>query len=162
PADDLSDADGVAILSFRQAQAIARERMVAKAHASAKLTVADVLEAYVKTLSPRAAADARRRAFALILPALGTREAASLTADDINDWHRAMAASGIRLRTGKDATTQKFGDKPTSDDDHRRRQASANRVLTALKAALNRAFADGKVPSDAAWRKVKPFKNVDR
>jgi integrase len=43
----------------------------------------------------------------------------------------------------------------------RRRQATANRVLTVLKAALNHAFNDSKVPSDAAWRKVKRFKGVD-
>jgi integrase len=30
-----------------------------------------------------------------------------------------------------------------------------------LKAALNLAFRDGKVPSDHAWRRVPPFKNVD-
>ena len=43
----------------------------------------------------------------------------------------------------------------------RRRRSSANRVLTILKAALNHAFHDGKVASDAAWRKVKPFHGVD-
>ena len=43
----------------------------------------------------------------------------------------------------------------------RRRRSSANCVLTILKAALNHAFNDGKVASDAAWRKVKPFKGVD-
>jgi integrase len=30
-----------------------------------------------------------------------------------------------------------------------------------LKAALNRAYNAGRVPSDAAWRKVKPFRQVD-
>ena len=34
-------------------------------------------------------------------------------------------------------------------------------MLTILKAALNHAFNDGKLPSDAAWRKVKPFRGVD-
>jgi hypothetical protein len=34
-ADDFSDADGVAVLSYRQAQAKARERMVARAHHAA-------------------------------------------------------------------------------------------------------------------------------
>jgi integrase len=33
--------------------------------------------------------------------------------------------------------------------------------MTILKAALNHAFHVGKVASDAAWRKVKPFKAVD-
>jgi integrase len=34
-------------------------------------------------------------------------------------------------------------------------------VLTILKAALNRAFHEGHVASDDAWRRVKPFKSVD-
>lgn len=42
----------------------------------------------------------------------------------------------------------------------RRWQASANRTLTILKAALNQAFADGKAASDDTWRRVKPFENV--
>jgi hypothetical protein len=52
-----------------------------------------------------------------------------------------------------------FGD---DKDSERRRQASANRVFTILKAALNHAFHDGKVPSDIAWRTVKPFKASTR
>jgi integrase len=43
----------------------------------------------------------------------------------------------------------------------RRRRATANRVLTYLKAALNHAWRAGAVPSDDAWRRVKPFKSVD-
>jgi integrase len=39
--------------------------------------------------------------------------------------------------------------------------ATANRTWTVLRAALNHAFAEGKVASDIAWRKVKPFKAVD-
>jgi hypothetical protein len=42
------------------------------------------------------------------------------------------------------------------DDAIRGRRASANRVLTILRAALNQAFRDGKVTSDVAWRTVKP------
>src|SRR5262249_30811613 len=38
---------------------------------------------------------------------------------------------------------------------------SANRTWTILRAALNHAFHDGKIESDIAWRKVKPFGNVD-
>jgi integrase len=36
-----------------------------------------------------------------------------------------------------------------------------NRILTVLKAALNRAFNDGKIKSDHAWRRVEPIQNVD-
>jgi hypothetical protein len=37
---------------------------------------------------------------------------------------------------------------PEDDEAVRRRRSSTNRVLTMLKAALNRAFKDGKVSSD--------------
>ena len=43
----------------------------------------------------------------------------------------------------------------------RARRSSANRVLTILKAALNHAFQEGHARSDEAWRKVKPFREVD-
>jgi hypothetical protein len=38
----------------------------------------------------------------------------------------------------------------------------ANRSLTMLKAALNRAFHGGRVASDTPWRKVKPFGRVEK
>src|SRR5262249_45918719 len=41
------------------------------------------------------------------------------------------------------------------------RRATANRTLTTLRAALNRAFRGGKASSDRAWRSVEPFENVD-
>jgi hypothetical protein len=34
-------------------------------------------------------------------------------------------------------------------------------VLTILKAALNRAYHDGQVPGDDAWRRVRPFPHAD-
>jgi hypothetical protein len=53
-ADDFSDADGVAVLNFWQAQVKARERMVERAHRSAGkkafLTVASSIDSYVEFL----------------------------------------------------------------------------------------------------------------
>jgi integrase len=53
-----------------------------------------------------------------------------------------------------------------SDDKEavRKSKDSANRVLTMLKAILNHAWNDesNAVPTDQAWRKVKPFKDVAR
>ena len=45
--------------------------------------------------------------------------------------------------------------------DGRARKASTNRNWTTLRAALNFAFHEGKIPSDAAWRRIKPFRSVD-
>ena len=51
--------------------------------------------------------------------------------------------------------------RPKDTEAVRRRRATANRVLTYLKAALNHAWRAGLVPSDDAWRRVKPFRSVD-
>jgi integrase len=165
-ADDLSDADGVAILSYRQAQARARERMVHRAHAAAgkhgPLTVRDIVEAYLEWLegNRKSAVDARHRARAHIYPTFEDAEAALLTTDLIRKWHVGLAKALPRART-KPGKVQQHRAFDGSAEAVRRRRSSANRVLTILKAALNHAFNDGKLPSDAAWRKVKPFRGVD-
>jgi hypothetical protein len=57
---------------------------------------------------------------------------------------------------------QKVGRPPPGKGRGRRKRwATSNRVLTMLKAALNRAYYAGRVPSDDAWRKVKPFREPD-
>jgi integrase len=164
-ADDFSDADGVAILSFHEAQKLARERMVARAHAAVgktkPLTVADAIEAYVGFLenNRKSGRDGRYAADAFILPALGKIEVAALTTDEIQAWLNKVADAPARIRTKK-GQEQRFKTE-THPENSRRRKSSANRILTVLKAALNRAWRGGKVASDAAWRRVEPFEGVD-
>ena len=104
-ADDLSDADGVAILSYRQAQSRARERMVHRAHAAAgkhgPLTVRDIVEAYLEWLegNRKSAVDAGHRARAHIYPTLGDTEAALLKTDVLRRWHVGLAKALPRART---------------------------------------------------------------
>jgi integrase len=166
-ADDLSDADGVAVLSYWQAQTKARERMVTRAHSAAgktgPLTVRDAVEQYLEWLESnrRSAYDARRRAEAFIFRKLGDIECSALTADLLRKWHVGIAKEPPRLRTAKGQKQRHRAVNSNDEDAVRRRRASANRVLTILKAALNRAWREGKVPSDAAWRRVEPFENVD-
>lgn len=50
---------------------------------------------------------------------------------------------------------------PKTADEKRARKSTANRIFNILKALLNRAYQDGLVASDSAWRKVKPFAKVD-
>jgi integrase len=164
-ADDFSDADGVAILNFGQAQTLARSRMVARAHAAVgktkPLTVADAIEAYIEFLETnrKSGREGRYAANAFILPALGKVEVAALTTDQIRTWLTKLAKSPARLRTKKGERQQfKSGADP---EQARRRKSSANRILTVLKAALNRSWRDGNVASDSAWRRVEPFENVE-
>ncbi len=67
-----------------------------------------------------------------------------------------------RLRTRAAATSQRVRPLATDDPDAlRARRATANRILTQFKAALNLAYHDGHAASDDPWRKVKPFPKVD-
>lgn len=165
-ADDFSDADGVAILSFKQAQEKARELMVRKAHQAAgkrgPLTVRKVVEDYLAFLESnrKSAPDARYRAEALIQPALGDVEVEALTTEQLRAWHADIARAPPRIRTKRGQDQQH---RAVSDDGEtrRRRRSSANRTLTVLKAALNRAWREGHVPSDTAWRRVEPFEAVE-
>ncbi len=165
-ADDLSDADGVVILNYWQAVEVARERMRLRIHAEAGITgpytVAHAVAAYGEFLerNRKTAYDVRKRMEAHALPRLGKLEVASLTADKLRKWHADLARKPPRLRS-KPGEQQKY--RPLRDDEEalRRRRASANRCLAQLKAALNLAWREGKVPSDMAWRKVRPFEGAD-
>jgi integrase len=165
-ADDYSDADGVAVLNFHEAQVLARSRMVDRAHSAAgktkPLTVSDAIESYIDFLETnrKSGREARYAANAFILPALGKVEIGALTTDQIRSWHAKVAKAPARIRT-KPGQKQKFKEGAADPEQARRRKSSANRILTILKAALNRAWRDGKTPSDIAWRRVEPFESVD-
>jgi hypothetical protein len=107
-ADDLSDADGIAILDYWQAQEAARKRMVARAHAAAgkggPFTVSDAMGSYFEFLegdgrSPASIRDARYRDAAFIRPKLGDAEVAALTAERLRQWRDDIAKQSPRLRT---------------------------------------------------------------
>jgi integrase len=174
PADDNADADGVAILDFKQAQEQARSRMVTRAHAAAgkagPYLVADAMEDYFEWLeaegrTPEAIQDAKYRNRAFIEPELGKDEVAALKADRLRKWRDNLAKAQPRIRTRK-GEEQKHREVVASAGEggaalSRVRRASANRTWTVLRAALNKAFEHSKVDSDVEWRKVKPFKGVD-
>jgi integrase len=156
-ADDYADADGVTVLSFAQAQTAARAARHGRRNCG-RYTVADAIADYLdaRAADGRDISDSRSRANAHILPSLGEKEAAALTAEQLRKWHRALANAAPRRRT-RPGDAQQFGER----GERRRRQASANRVLTILKAALNHAFHDGKIAADVEWRKAKPFRGVE-
>ena len=166
-ADDLSDADGVKVLSYRQAQARLREfagerNRLDGEYPTAPLTVKEALEAYLEWLAAhgKAGASARNRAENDILPQLGEIEVGRLTTKALRQWLFDVSVRPRRVRgkAGKPATSL---ERPTTEEDKRRRRSSANRSLTILKAALNRAFHEKQVSSDSAWRSVKPFREAE-
>jgi len=169
-ADDIADADGAHVLSFAQAQEAARKWFAHLARhdrgesRSGLYAVCECLEDYLTWVQGhrKTGDDARYRINALIMPKLGQTQCERLTTAEIQKWLRDLAASPGRLRAKRDAKKPKYREFNKSDGDAvRRRRASANRTLTVLKAALNRAWREGKIPSDEAWRRVEPFGEAD-
>ncbi len=167
-ADDVQDAENVGVLSFSQAQKRARDWFADKARERAGIiesgpyTVENAMADYIADYSARGRSlnDVQKRIDAFILPQLGDQLVSDLTSKKISSWHKALAKAPRRARTARGQTQQY---RELSDDPEyiRRRQASANKVLTILKAALNHAWRNEDVPSDSAWRKVKAFRDVD-
>jgi integrase len=169
-ADDTADADGVHVFSFSEAQEAARKWFAHLArHDRGEVkrgpySVDECLDDYLAWLQDhrKSAADARYRMDAHIRPALGEVRTDRLMTDHIKKWLRDLGNSPARLRGKKDAKRTRYREFDKDDGETvRRRRSSANRTLTILKAALNRAWRDGKIASDEAWRRVEPFEGVD-
>jgi integrase len=166
-ADDFSDANGVTILDYDQAQARAREMMKRRAFTHAGVTegpytVKHAIDDYVHFLEAtgRDARGPQVRAAAVIVPALGDIEVAALTSDRLRKWLADLAKAPARLRT-KLGKPQNFK-VVTTDKELRARKSSANRTFNILRAALNHAYDERRVTSNDAWgRRVKPFKGVE-
>ena len=162
-ADDFQDADGVTVLSYADAQRLAHERATAKAEQpKAAPTVAKAMEDYLRFLRTerKTARDAERRTNVLILPALGKKRLDELTISELRKWRERLAEAPARLRT-RPGDEQRFRQPADTPDAQRARRATANRTVTILKAALNRAYKDGLVADDKAWRLLTPFSRVE-
>lgn len=156
-ADDHRDADGATVLDFFQAQDKARGLSKLQGATRARLTVGDVLDEYLTwaEANSKGYQATRRAAEAHIRPALGAVRVENLTATVLRDWHQGLANAPARTRGKPRKLDRKDGEAL------RRRRATANRILTVLKAALNRAFENERIGSDSAWRRVKPFPKAD-
>jgi integrase len=171
-ADDTLDPDGAIVLSFAQAQAKARTRFVESKRTAAGLTatqagpytVAVCLTEYLTWMEQnrKSARAVGWTAKACILPELGSKRCDRLTTEEIRAWLDAKAKEPARLRTQKGEQQRYREVAPQQrEEETRRRRATANRKLVILKAALNHAWRDGKIPDDAAWRVVKPYRETD-
>ena len=164
-ADDVADADGQKVLTFWQAQDKARATQsdgTTKRNPNG-YTIRQAVEAYITSLEGKPTQrKTELRLKAYVPPALADKPVAEVTADNLNAWLRNMVKLPPRARTAPDAEEQNFRDVDMDNPEiQRKRKSSANRVMTNLRAALNLAFKDGKVPSDREWRRVKPYKSVE-
>jgi integrase len=165
-ADDVTPADGRSVLDFRQAvdAGIAWcEKALKPKREGGPYTVADAVSEYLAWYRGhrKAIGDAELRARTYLLPALGALEVEALTAAHLRRWHQALAAAPARFRPGKERQMIR---EASDADSKRRRKASANRVLSFLRAVLNFAVAEGRVnPSVAGVLKaVRPFRRVEK
>ena len=172
-ADDARDPDGLTVFAFYRAQAKAREFFETKARALAghgapllgPYTLSQALDDYFAERERRGSKGVRAdryAAVARIIPNLGKTDIGKLTTKAVKDWLTSVEKAPKLLRTRKGAATRKSVAVDAADEDATRaRKATANRLLTVLKAALNFAFHEGKVGSDEPWRKVKPYREAD-
>lgn len=109
----------------------------------------------------KAVKDAETRAARDILPHFEEIPVAELTAQQLRKWHQSFASSPVRFRPG--ATLRKTRE-VTDEDGARARKHSANRTLTTLRAALNFAVNEGRIPASFAdaWKPVRSFRGVDK
>jgi integrase len=154
-ADDFIDADGIRVLSFDQAQAEAHAWHRRLAHldtgevVSGPYTVAQLMEDYLKDRQKKKRKDLSHTRYTInahILPILGKIDVAKLTRNKIETWRDSLA-----------------GDDTSDPEKLRKKQATANRIFTILKAALNFGYKskDNRIATKAAWEKISPFRQVD-
>ena len=171
-ADDTTEADDLKVLDYWQAQEAVRrwaERnrladvgMTRRGPYSISDAVRDYLEEIIAEKTARPVRDARYIFENSVLPELGHLLVETLTTDRLVRWRNALAARPIGVRKKRNASFRATRAIADTDEARRKRKATANRSLTMLKAALNRAFHAGRVLSDTAWRKVKPFARVEK
>jgi integrase len=158
------------VLDFRQAQALVRQNYLEHVRTAQGLsptdgpyTVQRCVGEYLAFLEQnrKSAKDARWRAEALILPTLGKLACGDLSAAPLRRWLDELAKAPPRLRSRKGAKPRHREIDQDDAEQRRKRRATANRTLTILKAALNRAWREGKIGSDDAWRRVEPYQEAD-
>ena len=83
---------------------------------------------------------------------IGPSKLSALTTESIKNWRNSLIEP-------TENTKKRASGSPR--EQLRKRKASANRILTTFKAAMNYAEEEGKYRGHAPWKAVKPFKNVD-
>lgn len=181
-ADDIEPADGKTVLTYEQALAEVRRIMagdptlffairptellphtlrvcpIGKEYTVGH-ALADYLEEKRVNGSPGAYRSAAADANAYIVGDLSSFACADLDIKRLRDWFRSLAtrpleASNFVRRAHNQPITFNDGDAD------RKAKVRANSVLITLKAALNLAWRDGRIESDAQWRRLQPYRGV--
>jgi integrase len=165
----VNSADGISVLSFKDAVRLALSDDRATQPSSRHYTVDDALDDYFESRrasSPPGSLDRDRvAANAWIVPLVDDRQSSGPAAEPrLSRLRASLHGRRIASLTANDLRSWRNSLVPTNRDpeERRRAQATANRVWTILRAALNHAFENENIASDLAWRRIKPFRNADR
>ncbi len=159
-ADDQGDADGDVVLTYRQAVARSQNvqvevRAPLPRHYADGLTLNKVMQDYIdEHLAGKGSEKVTRQQVARhIEDSIGKKLVTALDAKALRKWHRDMANKPPTNR-GK---VMPFD--PNNAEQARSRRSTANRVLSMVKAALNRAWREDELPADlpSYWMKVEPY-----
>jgi integrase len=168
-ADDYSDANGIDILTYADAQRMAMEWFELELRqmrseesgevvgAKGKFTVSDAMEAYFKDAEQRGMKGikaAMQSSNSRIIPALGQIEVGKLTQAKLEKWLYELSISPKTIRG-------KVMEAPKTPEEIRSRRETSKRILNILKPALNLAYKKGLTRANPLiWREVKPFRNT--
>jgi integrase len=165
-ADDDIDANGGDVLDFSQAQQralgwfeeAARREMGLPASKDGRYTVRECVDDYLDWFAAhrKSYAQTRNTLEHWVLPTFGKRQVASLTTPELRKWLQKVAATPRKRKSQEPVSEAEQAERK------RRRRVTANKIWATFRAALNMAFNEGRVASDLAWRRVKPFRGVDR
>lgn len=162
--DDTGTPDGEIVITYAQAVSRAQavqveERKPLPRHLGDGLTLNAVMAEYIdEHLAGKGSQSITRLQHARhVEGSIGKKLVTALDAKQMRKWLRDMAGKAPTVR-GK---VQDFD--PSDADQVRARRATANRVLSMVKAALNRAWREDELPADLPtyWMKVEPFELGD-
>jgi integrase len=168
--DDTAPADGTTVLSFQQAVEAAQTWFKQLTHHDAgdvltgPYTVQQLMADYHADRRRETRKDLSRTRSVInlhILPTLGKLEVAKLTHGRIKAWRDAIAEAPphVRSKAGQASGSREIdSDNP---DVIRKRHATANRVFTVFRAALNFAYRRNRIATKSAWERITPFRQVD-
>lgn len=181
-ADDVEPADGKTVLTYEQALAEARRVLSGDtthffAIRRADLlphtlrvcpigdayTVGHALSEYLEEKrangSPSAFRTAAADANAYIVGGLSSIPCVDLDIKQLREWFRSLATRPLEASN----FVRRAHNQPiifNDGDADRKAKVRANSVLITLKAALNLAWRDGRIESDAQWRRLRPYRGV--
>jgi integrase len=177
-ADDFCESDGSGVLDYFEAMRKVGGEL-SEVQKRQRYTVETAIADYLGWLKThkKTARDAEVKLNAYLKPFFGDKLLADLKPDDFDRWlswavdHTPKGRGNGKLRKPPKAPTtpKQIADakakaaKPVVDaaERKRRKRSTLNRVVNNVKACLTRAFLNGHVSSDAAWRRLKKFKSAD-